>query len=256
MTYRRFLHPRDVVSEFLERLQEIEAYDMAKDVRHWALMRSAERLCYKKEANTCHRLTGALIDWTLRYPGDFAEAQTQAKFREIVRLVLRHTFMAHLTSDLVVFERGLPNIIDVDASWSVRETLGISTVKPRPDTDLVIDSELLYDLDSTIDDSIISTKEQTASSRSISTSSLGVEGDSGLHSRRASMSVPTRFRDPNSDNGKFGMGMQDGGEFGKWSGAFDYFLNTEVKTFAVELTKMQWELFAAIRVSMQHRSTL
>jgi hypothetical protein len=39
MTYRRFYTPKELVGEFLDRLEAIEAYVVAKDIKHWALMR-------------------------------------------------------------------------------------------------------------------------------------------------------------------------------------------------------------------------
>lgn len=75
------------------------------------------------------RLTGALIDWTSRNPGDLADVVTQDTFRQILHLLLKHMFMAHLTADLAMVEESLSDAIDVDASWSYKP------FGPAPTTD-------------------------------------------------------------------------------------------------------------------------
>jgi hypothetical protein len=63
-------------------------------------------------------MTGTLIDWTSVYPGDLADSTTQAIFRQILGIVLRYPFMAHLTIELVGVEERLPGVIDLDSSWA------------------------------------------------------------------------------------------------------------------------------------------
>ena len=124
--------------------------------------------------------------------------------------------MAHLTADLVVVEQSLPNIIDVDASWSKRQY----TEPPSPaSSDLLIDAEILYDFESSTGKS--ENETTPATTRSIaSTKSSGID------------------RIPLDDR------------FTVWSSAYNHVLSGDPTTFATELTKMSWAIFNTIRVSL------
>ncbi|WRT66329.1 uncharacterized protein IL334_003284 [Kwoniella shivajii] len=247
MTYRRFMFPKDLMNEFLVRLEEVETYDVSRDVKNWTMM----------------KVTGALVDWTTRYPGDLADLSTQSIFKEILALILHHTFMAHLTGELIMIEHSLSESIDLDQSWSLKSTSpdspSVSSLQPSlPNTELVIGTEVLYEYNSLIDPPDTpfssSSKEQNPPTvRTISTSSLPID-------------MNRKTSSPNSSSGsglesgvKVGFGTDErsglnGGHnaelnlnFQRWIPAVNMIINMDPRGFAMELTKMQWSLFAAIR---------
>ena len=123
--------------------------------------------------------------------------------------------MAHLTADLVVVEQGIPNVIDIDASWSKRPF----TEPPlSAASELMLDAEVLYDFESSTGKSENETTPPTT--RSIaSTKSSGIDH------------LPIDDR------------------FAKWTSAYYHVLNGDPTTFAFDLTKMSWAIFNDIRVS-------
>ena len=100
-------------------------------------------------------------------------------FEKALALILKYTFMAHLSVDLVSFEQRLREIVDIDASWSIGTGYDPKEIRqPGFRTELVINGEVLYDFDSSksqLDTPF--TKENTPSSHSLSSSNLGVEAD-------------------------------------------------------------------------------
>ncbi|OCF42931.1 hypothetical protein I317_03282 [Kwoniella heveanensis CBS 569] len=244
MTYRRFMLPRELMQEFSSRLEEVDNYAVSTDVKNWTMM----------------KITGALVDWTTRYPGDLQDGQTQGHFKEILALILHHTFMAHLTGELIMIENSLSETVDVDQSWSLHTASPPST-SSRPsviDSELVLDSEVLYEFDSSLDKSEppTSMKERTHSARSVSTSSLALESDQ-QHRRKRSGSDPRLGAITTS----IGSGSDDklGGHshgqaqafdemgYHRWAGAINMVISMDPRAFATELTRMQWELFTCIR---------
>nr|XP_019010932.1 uncharacterized protein I206_04237 [Kwoniella pini CBS 10737]OCF49713.1 hypothetical protein I206_04237 [Kwoniella pini CBS 10737] len=233
MTYRRFMKPQELIQQFLTRLKAVEGYDISRDVKNWTMM----------------RLTGALVDWTSRYPGDLHDLTVQNTFKEILEFILHHTFMAHLTGELIMVEHSLPEVIDLDLSWSIKTISSSSkeSIHSRKalSTDLVIDTEILYAitdsplgekgiiLDDEAPDTPFSKEHNTHSTRSVSTSSLPVEHLKSDHSGRS-----------HSDERIFST---DEMGFHKWAQAFNLVTNMDPRSFAVELTKLQWNLFTAIR---------
>lgn len=213
------------------------------------------------------RITGGLIDWTSRYPGDVVDEDTQSLFRELVAIILRHAFMAHLAAELVQIEQTLYSTVDIDRSWALGGRLPSSRKNDDPlpsstGTELVIDNDVLYELDSsaTPSESERLTKESTPSTKSMSTSSLGgFDTDSAM-----SMSVGLGTAVPPLPRNGSGSGSgsesrlmgawtaDDRGEdlgFARWAQAFAFVVNSDPRVFAVELTRMQWGLFSDIRVS-------
>ena len=195
------------------------------------------------------RMAGALIDWGKKYPVDLAEPPTQESFKEILDLVLPHLFMAHLTAELVVIDQGLPQVEDVDKSWSWDQPEPSSNnLLPVPlsaASDLVLDSEVLYDFESSIgkseNETLPTTTEAslTPSLRTRSSTSLQV-----AENYRQRESMPKSRVDLNG----LGASAEEFG-FGKWTTAANFVLNGDPGVFATELTKAQWTLFTAIRVS-------
>ncbi|KAK4687572.1 hypothetical protein P7C73_g2543, partial [Tremellales sp. Uapishka_1] len=247
MTYRRFCYPRDLMQEFLDRFKEVEQYAVAKDIRHWALM----------------KMTGALIDWTARYPGDLASADTQSIFHELLNLILKYTFMAHLTVDLVAVEQSLPGVIDIDSSWSIKKLPSLSLVSHSPEesrsaSELMVDGELIYELESSLDKVSIDSpaSKHTHSSKSMSTTSL-IEADAAAMMRKRSGSDP-RLMDftTNSTSISEGSASSSGPRSthsneevgnGRWAPAVLFVMTSDPKQFAMDITRLQWELFSAIR---------
>ncbi|KAK8864337.1 hypothetical protein IAR55_001584 [Kwoniella newhampshirensis] len=236
LTYRRFCLPRDLMHEFLERFKEVEDYAVSSDVKNWALM----------------KLTGALIDWTTQYPGDLQDLSTRALFRDILAIALNYTFMAHLTADLVRVERTFPEIVDLDQSWSMRSTSGPSN-DSAPSTELV-NRNVSYELESDTGKSEVEiplTREQTSTTAnsSRSTSSVGYDCGSSQRTRSESHlrsgSSPFRSLSVRSDDSL--MYSVDDPGFSRWSVAVNLVLTSDPKSFATELTRMQLELFSAIR---------
>ncbi|ORY34095.1 ras guanine nucleotide exchange factor domain-containing protein [Naematelia encephala] len=230
MTYRRFCHPYELMAEFLERFREIERYTISSDTRRWALL----------------RLNGALLDWTTRYPGDLASEQTRATLRDILELLLKYTFMAHLTADLVSVEQSTHGIVDIDASWSLRLGRSAASVASTS-TEIDVDKELLYDLDS-LD---TGDKDKAPSGHSVSTTSLQAPEPGMQLNRNKSRSFTKLVRAGSDDSGmsasRFGLGGNDDVGFPRWTAAWTYVVQQDANDFAMELTRMQWELFSAIR---------
>jgi hypothetical protein len=200
------------------------------------------------------RITGALIDWTARYPGDLADDVTQSMFREMLAMILRHTFMAHLAADLVQIEQSLYSAVDIDRSWglSAPATSNLNVDDSLPSatsTELVIDNDVLYDFESIVgtSESERPGKESTPSSKSISTSSLGL----GLEAESAAVIHHARRRSGSDPRLLDGYAVEERSEdvgFARWSHAFAFVINSDPRMFAVELTRMQWSLFVQIRV--------
>ena len=194
------------------------------------------------------RLTGALIDWTSRYPGDIAGTTTQEMFREALGVLLKQTFMSHLTVDLVLIENSLFEVTDIDASWSVKATGIKSSLPSSSQTELYLDGEVLYDFESPMGKSELSTPITTKnpSTRTLSSASIGVEPQ--IEAKRSRSASDPRLASFPSDEIKLEH-LMDEGSTGRWAIAYNQIMTTDSRTFAIELSKMQWQLFVAIRVS-------
>jgi hypothetical protein len=199
------------------------------------------------------RITGSLIDWTSRYPGDFADSQTQSVYRETLELLLRHTFMAHLTADLITFEQRLADVTDLDASWSLQASSDIAqpmSIADESVVDLVNNKGIIGDFDSTINRSQVSIRGRPQSQHSSSSLTIDTHPFSLYLGRHRSDSETKVYSgNPSSEDGRFGRKEGDEIGYGRWSTACDYVLGTDARLLAVELTKMQMELFNAIEVS-------
>ncbi|WWD17365.1 hypothetical protein CI109_101806 [Kwoniella shandongensis] len=233
MTYRRFCLPHELMQEFLDRFREVEDYAVSSDVKNWALM----------------KLTGAVIDWTTQYPGDLQDPSTQSLFRDILALVLKYTFMAHLTGDLISVEQSLFEVVDIDQSWSIHASAPPSAISTTG-TELVIGSEVLYDFDSTLGKSdsnvsVIKAKTSTHAGSSGSTSSVNVPREPSHRTRSNSEPRLNSALSPTADDTLVHTLDETG--YARWAGAVNLVLSSDPKAFATELTRMQWELFVAIR---------
>ncbi|EIW70717.1 hypothetical protein M231_02629 [Tremella mesenterica] len=222
LTYRRFCFPQVLMREFLDRYVEVERHAVSRDVKLWALM----------------KITGALIKWTNTYPGDVKNEETHTIFLQVIRLNLKNTFMSHLTEDLIRIEQSLSDVEDVDTSWALKTTEGSSVASITSPTELVIDNELLYELDSSLGRSSVGTAATPKESTPSLASSMGVDNpESSAMARQRSTSNPPRPPLPHPDDL----------DAHRWSSAVSTLLSSDPRTFAAELTKLQWELFASIR---------
>lgn len=158
--------------------------------------------------------------------------------------------MAHLTADLAAIEENLDDVVDVDASWSHRTSGGNATVASVPSTaqtELLIDGEVLYDFESTLVRSDTDTppvKESTPSLRTASTTSIAVEDVQAQ--RKGSNPILVS----GSDEFKLYRLPED---LNKWAAPLRYVLMADPRAFAMDLTRVQWKLFVAIRVRNRHQ---
>ena len=177
------------------------------------------------------------------------DLSTRDLFQKVISLLLKHTFMAHLTADLVIVEESLlEGIVDVDASWSIRPGKSSETASTAPSTiqtEILLDTEMLYDYDANSvgrsEPETPPTEGHTPSLRTMSTASIAMDGKAENSQRGASDLGSTLSHD------RVHRGIGD--VSGKWTGAVGYLLTTDPKLFATELTMMQWQIFSNIRVS-------
>jgi hypothetical protein len=201
------------------------------------------------------RMTGALIDWLKDYPGDLCDPEATRLFKEILGHVVDYFFMAHLTVELSMIEDAIPIYVDLDISWAKRPIGSLplahpSTDGPR-DLDLVVDG--IYDLDMMSPISEIDTHTQTPVKKysASSTSLLMDEEASVVMERKLSGSgSDSRLALSLSMSDKRSLGSSSTGDAShvQWAGAVHWVMGHEPLEFAVELTRMQWDLFLTIRV--------
>lgn len=191
-------------------------------------------------------MAGALLYWANKYPGDFVDPVTQDLFRKTLGHMIKYTFISHITSDLARIEMQFGHEVDIDQSWSWRPTKSEAASLRTDAASLRTDDTAVDEVDAKGDTSVdtVTTedtgKEIAPSSRTESFASISVDSES-LTRRRGvdrmdSGSDISRSRNSNDDNGHR-----------KWSGALQAILDMDPHIFALELTRMQWELFAAIR---------
>lgn len=222
------------------------------------------------------RLTGALIDWTSRYPGDLADEATQAVFRETVAHLLRHAFMSHLTADLVLVENALSDVHDVDQSWSLSARTDRGTEAPSVSSGAVHrdEGEMLHDINSSVGPmsglgTPSSFDQEGETSVAISSSlSVGPPGKSTAlppasqtveeQSSTVSSQVVSGPRTENWEhspvkslvnNDPSIWARQPDLGLSRWYKAYEVVMTMDPRILAAELTKLQWKIFSAIRVS-------
>ena len=218
----------------------------ADAVRQWSIINRSLILV--------RRITGALTDWTSRYPGDLLEGDTLAIFGEVVEIASRHPFMAHLTADLSRTERSLVNVHDVDMSWSSQAIedaptdLLISIKNPK----IVTNGELLganeVNLGRTeFNNNALVGKDDLPSVRK-STSSLNGSSIASMNPERKSSDGGLLPSDQLSQRRKQEK-MGDASLHSGWTEAAAYILSHDPQTVAMNLVRTQWETFTAVRVS-------
>lgn len=176
-----------------------------------------------------HRLAGALLDWVTRYPGDLSDPETRSLFQKTVSCMLKYTFLGHITDDLALIEGSVEGTPDVDISWSCRRS------KDPPTLTVVVGNE---DLREDYESSINTPRDEPLSTRSI---------EESIYSKRPMASdQTTTTTDSSSDLSRSIYSGDDTGHQ-RWSQAFHAVLQMDPYTFALELTRMQWEMFSVIR---------
>jgi hypothetical protein len=214
------------------------------------------------------RLCGALIDWTMIYPGDFESSVAQEPFKEIFHTVVELPHLAHLAGELAIFVGKLDTIVDLDKTWAFIDsnTPGDSAIDGDLPEDLAmsIHGEYLHYANSPSTSSVLTEGSGRTYRKSLSTSSLpqplqsastvdfppdltGMRGGSGSdlskHEESSDASRSIRGTVDSSDSGK---GQDHSG--GKWSAALLWLSRSDERHIASELTRYQWELFSSIRV--------
>lgn len=189
-----------------------------------------------------------MVTWTTRYPGDLADPEVQARFRKTLSLLLQHTFLAHITSELVNVEQRFDSTVDLDDSWSYNPpAVSLEDTKEAPlleSTNSAV--EIVLDKDDEVD-STTPVSKKAPSSRTMSTTSLSMEADP--YAPRKGPASERATTDSSSDISRSIASINSGDESGhqRWNAAVQTILSMDPHVFALELTRMQWELFSAIR---------
>lgn len=225
------------MAEFVERFTEVEQYAVSRDIRLWALM----------------KITSSLVMWTTRFPGDLADPETQAIFRDLLAVMLQYSFLAHLTVELVKVEQGLGDVIDIDRSWACgsgahHTPTTPTTIPPTTPADpesstaieLVVDKEHLFDEPEEMNGnlSVGHSMDKPTSTRSMSSSNLSVDAMGRPSEHSSSLS------DSNSD---LNRQLTADPHSQRWASAINTIISMDAHVFAVELTKIQWQMFMNIR---------
>ena len=199
------------------------------------------------------------------YPGDFASAQVQQLFKEAFHLIIEHPHLAHLTGELAIFIGKLGTINDIDASWSIAEAdCAVNSDLPE---DLALSIHGAYlNYASSSNPSVHTDYSNPAYRKSLSTSTLPQAPPSASTIEFPPILSSSRDRDhyvsdtdkleQSSDGSRSFHGTAESfdtgnaGSGGKWSSALAWLGRSDERYIAVELTRYQWELFTAIRVSL------
>ena len=251
LTYRRFCQPVDVITQFIERLKDVESHDTTQDVRHWALQRCVGRLT--PWTCTDRRLASALVRWTILYPGDFADGRAKAALRETITIIDRHSFMSHILGELLAFETKLDSMVDLDASWSFKSTT-VTATPSSVDTELVIEGQIVYDFEESLLTKAESTSTADNASNKASSSSIRSSpsvhslGNNKLHRRSFSETRLAGYHGATPGADLLRLNRHADALQAKWAGGITYVMTCHPKEFAAELTKVQWEMFESIRV--------
>lgn len=189
-------------------------------------------------------------------------------FGEIIALLFKYTFMAHLNSDLISIQNGLLKATDPDESWSLHSH-DVTSHSVEDGTGVLTHNERVRKLDDNEGgDEMNSIARKTASNLSASTGTVSLEGVKHRQSESDSRGIEilsgvstvgkegslsgSQHSHTRSSGASYRMnGMQISDEVAdeKWGTALNMVMRMEPKVFAAELTRMQWELFLDIRVS-------
>ena len=202
-------------------------------------------------------MTGTIIDWLQAYPGDLCDTETTRLFRVILEMITEHTFMAHLTVELITINNQIPSLTDPDTSWSFKPAGSISMSNRRksimnPD-ELVLDNDLLYELDSASRSEV----DTSIQDRGASTSSLQVAAEASVIINRVASASDSKLATVSSSSDKETKSIysgsasaspltgSDGGQ--QWAAAISWIMDNTPEHFASELTRLQWGSFCEIR---------
>ena len=201
------------------------------------------------------RMTGALIDWSFRYPGDLQNHETKELFREILTLLSRYPFMGHLTAELVLVEESLADGIDIDISWSYGsnavdvEVSGGSAIALSSQTTGVAQEQLRGDGGSSASmrTSRVTPSRNGSMASSKRTSSSSLILPPVMQRKRSAWEllgpgIPVDFNQP--------LAMAKGEPIPPdWSSGCALVLREDPEDFAKHLARIQLEIFKTVRVS-------
>lgn len=257
LTYRRFCTPLDLMREFRARMEDVNAASLSKDVKMLVLHRyvswGEKQMCNPiQRADKRRRLLGALIEWACEYPGDLVDEKVQTVYRDILAFTLHHRFLAHLTAELVTIEAELIDVDDIDVSWSCRtHNMADTLASSSSESQLIIDGDMLNKYDATPSSAARDRTSIQSTTLASSTSALSLAASSiSQEIRPPSLDLRRHASDPrllSSVTSPLGPSNDYG--FYRWSNAWNAFLRYDARTFALDLTRMQWQRFEMIRVS-------
>jgi hypothetical protein len=167
--------------------------------------------------------------------------------------VVDYFFMAHLTVELSMIEDAIPIYVDLDISWAIKHIGSLplahtNTNGPR-NLDLVVDG--IYDLDMMSPISEIDT-QTPVKKYSASTASLLMDEEASVVMERklSGSGSDSRLALSLSMSDKRSLGSNSTGDAShvQWASAVHWVMGHEPLEFAVELTRMQWDLFLTVRV--------
>jgi hypothetical protein len=197
---------------------------------------------------------GTIIEWLQDYPGDLCDPETIRIFKTIIKSVEGYMFMAHLVVELTMFEEALPIYVDLDASWSIKPSTAVSTKRLSSilsPSELVVDEGVMYDLDSNLSRSDIGSPFKPRQNPHGSTASLLVDEEASVVMRRKFSGSDSKLTSTTSNTDeKSATPSPPSDAPAQWTAAVQWIMNNEPLHFAVELTRIQWELFLSIRVSL------
>jgi hypothetical protein len=211
------------------------------------------------------RMTGALVDWLKEYPGDLCDAEATRLFKAILALVVDYFFMAHLTVELSTIEDGIPIYEDLDASWSIKPGNPSAPEPVVPVHEVAAGHDSLYDLDimspTEVDDNDNDNGNDTDTPLGRlppSTGNLLVDEEASvIMERRLSGSDSRVALSSQWDKRSLSFGIPSAGDHSsEWQAAVAWVMNNDPLEFAAELTRMSWDLFVTIRVSLVTRMEL
>ena len=287
LIYRRFCLPKTLIRLLLERFEEVEKDDRTTGERkRWTFIRCAVVVLFSLHDDLLilgfsGRLTSAVSDWTRVYPGDFATPGAVEYLEDFLQKILHHTHLGMQAGDLTSFLETVADLRDLDTSWAVKDgpiTPEAETAKTHLDS-LAGHQSRVSSLYSELDDT---TLEAIASSQHSPSNPIhGTEIERPLSSSatetlteqsRRSSRQEKRDNSANAGLEEILVMKRESGESepvkrsrasseGSRSIAEDFVdgrsLLRAISTFAeesdisiaVELCKIDWELFSQIKVS-------
>ena len=241
--YRKFASPRKLLTTIIERFEELES---SKSVP----IPSNERLRSGREftkAGEQLRYLQVLAQWTAEYPGDFADAQTKARFTSFVGELERSRTFAGAAKE--ISNHLTVNVPDDDASWAYRDDEEPQSIKEefgaqRPDAtmysvfdDSSVDEFMIDSSHSSFDNLANSSPRYSGPpSNASSTTKTG-------NTSNQSLAAAT----PIEDMRKEARTLIPMPRFRLSKIQWHQFMDTPDEDFAKELTRIDWTMYSSIR---------